>query len=243
MNIPAGRMGPFALDSIVCGDALGIMAAMPDGCVDLVVTDPPYGINYVSAWPKHSWDIHVPIANDDETIWESWPEIAEELYRVAKNNTALFVFTRWDMWEKIEASISPWVVKNMIVWDKGTHTAGDLDGNYGYAHELICFATKGRPLMRGRRVWNTWRCPKVPPTQLTHSMEKPVGLIAIAVRTMSDKGDLVFDPFMGSGTTAAAAKNLGRHWIGCDINPAYVDMANARVAKVTGIQLALEGTE
>lgn len=232
-------LGPYELNTIVCGDCLDVMGRMPDACVDLVAIDPPYGVSYVSAWPKRSWDIHVPIANDDGAIWDVWPQIAEELYRVAKDDTAMFAFTRWDMWEKLIEGCGPWAIKNMIVWDKGTHTAGDLKGNYGFAHELICYAAKGKPLMRGRRLWNIWRCAKIPPTKLTHPMEKPVSLIGRAIRSMSDPGNLVFDPFVGSGTTAVAAKELGRRYFGCDISPRYVELANKRLVKVDGIQLPL----
>jgi len=57
------------------------------------------------------------------------------------------------------------------------------------------------------------------------------------VQYYSFVGDVVFDPFIGSGTTAVAAKQLGRHWFGCDINPAYVDMANKRVAETQALLL------
>ena len=226
-------------DTIVCGDCLDVMRGMQDECVDLIVADPPYGINYVSARPKHRRDIHVPIANDSDAIWDVWPRIARELYRIAKDDAAMFAFTRWDMWGKLTGGCAPWVVKNMIVWDKGTHTAGDLTGNYGFAHELICYAVKGRPLVRGKRLWNVWRYAKIPPTRLSHSMQKPIALIGVAIRSMSNKGDLVFDPFLGSGTTVVAAKKQGRHYFGCDISQEYVDMTNKRLARVTGIQLPL----
>ena len=55
----------------------------------------------------------------------------------------------------------------------------------------------------------------------------------------SNPGDVIFDPFMGSGTTAVAAKKLGRHFFGCDINPEYVELARERVAKIDGVQLEL----
>ena len=234
-----GQLGTYALDTIVCGDALEILAQLPDGCVDLVVTDPPYGINYVSARPTHPHPINVPIENDNDEIWDTMPLIARELWRVAALDSACFVFTRWDCWEKLKAAMHPWECKNMIVWDKCNHTAGDLDGNFGFAHELIYFGVKGRPLIRGRRIWNIWKIPRIPAEKLTHPSEKPASLIGMAIRAMSDVGDVVFDPFMGSGTVAEEAQGQKRHFLGCDIEPRFVEMAQRRVAKIKGVQLGL----
>lgn len=100
---------------IVCGDCLDVMGQMPDECVDLVVTDPPYGINYVSAWPTRPRPVNVPIAGDDPAIWKTMPSIARELWRVAAPDSACFIFTRWDCWGKLVAAMSPWECKNMIV--------------------------------------------------------------------------------------------------------------------------------
>lgn len=219
----------FELNTIVCGDCLSVMAGMKDDSVDLVVTDPPFGISYVSARPKRPWGIHVPIEGDDAQIWETWPKIIKEMYRISKMDTACFIFTRWDCWSKLESLLAPWVMKNMIVWDKGTHSAGDLKGNFGFAHELICFAVKGRPKIRGRRPWNIWRVPRVVVDNLCHPMEKPTSLLQIAIRAMSDKNSVVFDPFIGSGSTAVAALKLGRRFYGCDINPDYIKLAKKRI--------------
>ena len=226
-----GKLGAYEENSIVVGDCLKVMREMPDGCVDLVVTDPPYGINYVSARPKRPRPINVPIAGDDDGIWVLLPDVATELWRIAAPDSACFVFTRWDCWEKIKAAMSPWECKNMIVWDKGNHTAGDLTGNFGYAHELIYFGVKGRPLIQGRRVWNIWKYPRISADNLTHPSEKPISLISIAIRGMSNDNDLIFDPFMGSGTTAVAADRLGRKFYGCDLNPEYVRLALERLAR------------
>ena len=228
--VGVSRIAPLEENTIVVGDCLQVMKQMPDGCVDLVVTDPPYGINYVSARPKRPRLVNVPIAGDDDMIWASLPNVAAELWRIAAPDSACFVFTRWDCWGKLKAAMSPWECKNMIVWDKGNHTAGDLRGNFGYAHELIYFGVKGRPLIRGRRVWNVWKCPRIPANRLTHPSEKPIPLVAVAIRGMSDEGDLVFDPFMGSGATAVAADRLGRNFFGCDISPEYVELSLKRLA-------------
>jgi len=128
----------------------------------------------------------------------------------------------------------------MIVWDKGYQTMGDLEGNYGFAHELLMFATKGRPKLRWRRIANVWRVDRIAPQHLRHPNEKPEALITIAIETMSDVGDLVFDPFLGSGTTAVVADRLGRKFFGCDISEEYIKVAMKRLEEgKAGKQLGL----
>ncbi len=204
-----------------------------------MITDPPYGIQFVSHHCDTPQPYNVPIAGDDGQIWEVWPDVARELHRVAKDDSAAFIFTRWDMWCKLVANMAPWTVTNMVVWDKGNHSGGDLKGNLGYAHELICLAVKGKPQVRGRRVWNIWRSPRVPPMSLSHSCQKPVDLIRIAIRAYSDPNDLVLDPFCGSGSTLVAAKCLGRDYIGVEIDGGYAEHASARVAGIDASQLEM----
>lgn len=104
-----------------------------------------------------------------------------------------------------------------------------MKGNFGFAHELVYFGVKSRPLLRGHRAWNIWKCPRIPADELIHPAEKLLVLVGLAIRRMSDRDDLVFDPFIGSGTTAMAAGRLGRKFFGCDINPEYVKMALKRL--------------
>ena len=215
---------------IVCGDAREVLAGMADESIDLIVTDPPYGIDYVSAWPKQPWNIHVPIRGDNGSIWSAWPELIGHFWRVLKPNSAVFIFTRWDQWARLD--VSPLILKNMIVWDKMNHSAGDLEGNYGFAHELIIFAVKGRPKLRGRRIWNVWQVPRVPADRLTHPAEKPRPLLEIPIRTMSDRGDLVLDPFAGTCTTGMAAKMLGRNYLMIEIDEQWCRIGRRRVDAV-----------
>ena len=236
------RLGTYQENDIVVGNCLDVMSSIPSGSVNLIVTDPPYGIEYLSNHRQQPHSSNVPIAGDTGAIWNLLPTIAAEMYRIAAPDSACFVFTRWDCWSKLEVAMSPWECKNMIIWDKLNHTAGDLAGNFGFAHELVYFGVKGRPLLRGRRMWNVWKCPRVAADKLTHPSEKPVPLVSIAIRSMSDKGNIVFDPFIGSGSTAVAASCLNRQWFGCDVKKEYVELALARV-KQDGQRQLLPGLE
>lgn len=223
------KLGPFESNSVIHGDAFSIAAQLPSSCLDLVIIDPPYGIDYVSNWPKEPQDFNVPISGDDSSIWEKWPKFMRELARVMKPDTAAFIFTRWDQWCNL--GVSPLTPKNMIVWDKMNHSAGDLEGNYGFAYELIMFATKGRPKIRGRRIWNLWSVPRIPANKLRHPAEKPEALIQVMIESMSDLTGLVCDLFCGSGTTSVVADRLERRFLVADIDEKYVTMTAERLAK------------
>jgi site-specific DNA-methyltransferase (adenine-specific) len=117
-------------------------------------------------------------------------------------------------------------VKTPIVWDKGNHTAGDLVGDYGCQVELILFAHKGRHVLREGRPANLWRVPRDPAGG--HPTPKPVSLMARCIIHSTDRGDIVLDPFMGSGSTGVAAVENARHFIGIEIEPKYYDIARRR---------------
>ena len=99
-------------------------------------------------------------------------------------------------------------LKNVIVWVKDNWSAGDLTGNFGMQHELIMFITKGRFQRRGHRWPNVWNFPRVPAKKMRHPTEKPVGLIGRMVEVCAGPGDLIVDPYCGSGTLGEAAREV-----------------------------------
>jgi site-specific DNA-methyltransferase (adenine-specific) len=118
-------------------------------------------------------------------------------------------------------------LKTPIFWDKLNHTSGDLEGDFGAQVEIFIFAHKGRHKLRGRRLANLWRIPRDPAGE--HPTPKPVALMERMVACSTDDGGLVLDPFMGSGSTGVACANLGRRFIGIEIDPAYFDIAARRI--------------
>ena len=122
-------------------------------------------------------------------------------------------------------------VKNIIIWRKNNHTAGDLEAQFGKQYEMIILANKGRKKFNGERLTDVWDFKRVSSDKLLHQNQKPIELIKRCIIKHSNIGDIVFDGFMGSGTTALAALELDRHFIGTEIDDYYFDIAEERIKK------------
>ena len=107
---------------------------------------------------------------------------------------------------------------------------GDLDGNFASKTEFILFATKGRPLLRGKRDYNTLYFDRT--ENKLHPTQKPVDLCEFLLTKFTNEGDTVLDPFMGSGTTGVAAKKQNRNFIGIELNQQYFVTAEKRINNV-----------
>ena len=129
------------------GDCLELMKSIPDGCIDLVVTDPPYGISFVS---NHRKEKYSHIKNDDSLHWLN--ALVDELYRVLKMNTAVYCFCSWHNVDIFKASFErKFKLKNIIVWEKNNTSMGDLKGSYAPKYEFVIYAHKGRRVLNGFR--------------------------------------------------------------------------------------------
>ena len=214
-------------DYIEQGNCLELMKNIPDKSIDLILTDPPYLINY-SRHDKNS-RFSKPILNDDNPCIVS--EYIKECFRILKNNSACYMFANYKTvdWFKIELEQSGFNIKNIIIWDKGRNGMGDLKTTFGYSYELIFFVSKGQPKIRGKRISDVWRFPRVSSKYQLHQNQKPVELIEQCILKHSDEGNVVFDGFLGSGTTAVAAVNTNRHYIGFELDSKYFDIANERI--------------
>jgi site-specific DNA-methyltransferase (adenine-specific) len=208
------------------GDCVELMKPIESDSIDFMITDPPYGINYVSNRCERGKE-HGNITNDnsvDSIFNKKWLSQAS---RILKPTSAVMIFTRWDVWNEWCELISLyWNIKNMIVWVKNNHSAGDLIGNVGAQHELIVFATRGDFKIHGNRLSNVWKFNKVPADR--HPTEKPVGIIKRGIELCTDKNDLVIDPFLGSGTTLEACNHTARNCIGFEIEVKYKYLYNKR---------------
>lgn len=209
------------------GDCRPVIASLSDGSVDLIVTDPPYGISHDSNRAGSEWSGQIV---GDESVSTEW---LSDAARVLKAGSAMYLFTRWDVeaeWSAAIRAVGLRVV-NSIVWDRGTHGMGDLKGAFGYSHERILFATKGRHVLRGPRLGDVWSVPAIFSREWKwHPHEKPVSLLRIPIEASSDVGDLVLDPFAGSGATLVAATASGRRSLGCEIDPKWHAWASSRLA-------------
>lgn len=206
--------------TLYLGDCLEILPTLPRA--GAVVTDPPYGISYVSAWRKHRPT--EMLRNDDRAPVESVQLMADRL----ADGGALYLATRYDVAAQWNEAViaSRLAMKTPIFWDKTNHTSGDLEGDYGGQVEIFIFAHKGRHRLR-KRQGNLWRFPRDPAG--VHPTPKPVSLLERMVACSTDQGSLVIDPFMGSGSTGVACMNLGRKFIGIEIEPKYFDISCERI--------------
>lgn len=205
------------------GDCIEYMRSLPDKHFDAAITDPPY-MDYVTGrYDASEW--HNPIIGVEPVRY------AKELFRILKDNSAIIVFCRWDNFGEHAQAFrdAGFEIRNCIVWDKGNHTAGDLDGNLGYQHEFAVFAVKGNWKRHADRETNLWRIPHLfSREKRDHPTQKPVPLMVRAVNLVCSGGS-IFDPFMGSGTTGVACMQLGRNFVGCEIDPKYFAIAEKRI--------------
>lgn len=211
-------------------DVIDFMTTIPDESIDLVVTDPPYLISYKTNRRKESGHKFSNAIENDKN-----PELIKayikECYRVLKNNTAMYIFCSFDKVDFFKSEMEKYFdIKNIIIWKKNNHTAGDLEAQFGKQYEMIILANKGRKPFNGDRLTDVWSFNKISPDKLVHQNQKPVDLIKRCIIKHSSKGDLVFDGFMGSGTTAIAAMDTNRKFLGCEIDPEYFDIAQGRIS-------------
>ena len=211
-------------------DVIDFMTTIPDESIDLVVTDPPYLISYKTNRRKesgHKFSNAIENDNNPELI----KAYIKECYRVLKNNTAMYIFCSFDKVDFFKSEMEKYFdIKNIIIWKKNNHTAGDLEAQFGKQYEMIILANKGCKPFNGDRLTDVWSFNKISPDKLVHQNQKPVDLIKRCIIKHSNKGDLIFDGFMGSGTTAIAAMDTNRKFLGCEIDPEYFDIAQGRIS-------------
>jgi site-specific DNA-methyltransferase (adenine-specific) len=173
------------------------------------------------------------IANDinNETNKKMLISYFNEVYRIMKENTAFYCFCNYKQIDffKREIEAAGFKIKNIIIWDKKNHGQGDLKTTFAYSYEFIIFASKGQPKIRGKRITDVWQFSRVKPKEQTHQNQKPLDLLVQAIQKSSDKGDIVFDGFMGSGSTGVACINTGRDFIGFELDKKYFEIAEQRL--------------
>lgn len=205
------------------GDCLELMADIPDGLVDMIATDPPYGMDFQS---NHRKDQHAKIAGDKNLDW--LPEFVRQSYRVAADNTAHYFFCSYHKIDVFKQELEKhFKIKNLLVWEKNNTSMGDLAGDFAPKLEFCWFVHKGRALIRGKRDPNIFKFART--QNDLHPTQKPVELMEYLIEKFSDPGMIVLDPFAGSGTTAVAAERTGRRWICIERDEDYYLNACARV--------------
>lgn len=227
------------LNTIYKHDCIKAMERLPDASIDLVVTDPPYGIKYYSNWSKdEKYREKVSsvngILNDGNNV-DFLELVAKQIHRLLKNNTHLYWFTRWDKVEEQKPMLEKigFKVKNNIIWMKNNWSMGDLKGAYAGQYECILFCQKGRRELNEvdgkKRHSDILQFDRIPPNQLLHSHQKPIELLELLIKKSSSEGEIVLDPFMGSASTAIAAVKSNRKFIGFELDDKHFETANNRL--------------
>ena len=221
------------LNRIYNEDCLEGMKRIPDGSVDLIVTDPPYLMNYKTGRRKDkSHRFNDVILNDDNE--QLITDYVKECYRILKDDTAMYLFCSSNKVDFFKRELEKlFSIKNMIIWVKNNHTAGDLESAFGRKYEIVFLVNKGQRKFNGERLTDIWEFPKVSSDGQLHQNQKPIELIKRCIEKHSNVGDVVFDGFMGSGTTAAAALDTNRNYIGFELDEYYFNVAEKRLKNHT----------
>lgn len=222
-----GAWQAMTKNDVLQDEAVSFLSKLAAGEVRLLVADPPYGIGYHSNRYKGR-NPYAPIAQD----WNfEVGSFLKEVGRVLSEGGAMYLFCRYDVLPLWLPFVEPsgLKMKTVIVWVKDNWSAGDLSGCFGNQYEQIVFLTKGRHILRGKRWSNVWEFPRVPSKRLLHPAQKPVDLLRRAIEASSDAGDVVVDPFCGSGSTGEAAKQCGRDFLLCDMDEGMVRISRKRL--------------
>jgi len=233
------------INKIICGDCLEVMKGMPDECVDLVMTDPPFCVDYGKRTKtlfrkqkqinlSYLWDKIVDLKKYRKFI----NDCLIEIFRIMKKNSSLYLWCGdnslsyfRDFMEKIGFKY-----KATIIWHKTNPVPQFRKVNFLSSVEFLCFSQKGNPTFNFKFQKNMHNfiessiCMGKERVGI-HEAQKPLSIIRHFIEISSNKNNLIADFFLGSGTTALACKQLKRNFIGIEINPDYCKIAEERLAQ------------
>jgi modification methylase len=255
--------GALPLNSIIVGDCVAEMARLPERSIDLVFADPPYNLQLSAELrrPNNSrvdgvdadWDKFDSFENYDR-FTRAWLAACR---RLLKDDGALWVIGSYHNIFRVGAILQDlgfWIL-NDVVWRKTNPMPNFRGRRFTNAHETLIWAAKSqksryrfnyeamKSLNGDLQMRSDWLLPICAgPERLktggskAHPTQKPEALLRRIVLASSLEGEIVLDPFLGSGTAAAVAKELGRNFIGIERDPSYAELAEARIAGVRPLQ-------
>ncbi len=231
----AGDLWILGDHRLLCGDATKAedVARLIEGSAPLLmVTDPPYGVEYDPAWRaeagvNNNREKMGNVQNDDRADWrEAWALFT---------GNVVYVWHAGRHAATVQASIEAcgFDIRSQIIWAKDRFALSR--GNYHWQHEPCWYAVRNNAHWVGGRSQSTlWEIKSREDGGHGHGTQKPVECMRRPILSHTVKGDAVYDPFLGSGTTLIACETEGRRCYGLEIDPRYVDVVIARWEKFTG---------
>jgi DNA modification methylase len=256
-------LGSLAINTIHQGDCVALLKQIPDNSVDLIFADPPYNLQLNGELTRPN-QTKVDAVNDEwdkfasieiyDTFTNDW---LSECRRVLKSTGSIWVIGTYHNIFRVGASLQDlgfWML-NDVVWIKSNPMPNFKGTRFNNAHETMLWATKSekskytfhyhsmKTMNDDLQMRSDWFIPicqgeeriKVN-GQKAHSTQKPEELLYRVILSTSNVGDVVLDPFSGSGTTAAVAKKLGRNFIAFEREPFYIDVANNRLKEIVPLK-------
>lgn len=242
-GVETGQLWQLGTHRLLCGDstkAEDVARVLDDDKPHLMVTDPPYGVEYDACWRNHAsradgspigGQAIGKVENDNRADWsEAWSLFHGDVAYVWHAGVFSHVVAKSLEAEKFQ-------MRALICWAKSNFAISR--GHYHHKHEPCWYAVrKGKTgHWAGDRSQTTlWEIPKPAKSETGHSTQKPIECMEIPIHNNSQPGDLVYEPFSGSGTTLIACENLRRKCRAIEISPAYVAVALERWHQHTGQQ-------
>lgn len=251
-------------DGLVNCDYLELLKRIPDNSASLVLSDPPFGINYQNNYTKNQ---HEVLKGDEAKF--SYLEFGREAYRILKENTAIFVFTGWSEYPEHYKQLEScgFSMKEPLICQKRASGKTDLYGSFQTNSDWVIFAHKGRfkfkktNLVKNKKAgvvpnkgrkpvpeyktrfpscwfgdeypWSSENSAYQKANNICHPTIKGLEFCKWLILLSTEPGDLVVDPFVGSGTTAVAAHMSSRSFLVSEINPIFFEIAKKRLSYLT----------
>ena len=209
------------------GDCLEVMDKLiKEGIkVDMVLTDPPYGINLTPQRVSGKFK-GTKVINDDTLEW--LPKAVDKIYELTKN--VAVVFCSWQFIDVFKIAFEKkFIVNNILVWNKDWFGMGN---NYRPNYELILLLCKTNVKTKSKNKSNILTYRRISPQKMLHSCEKPVPLLTDLILELTDENNIILDCFMGSGSTGEACMSTNRNFIGIELDEHYFDIAKDRLENI-----------